>query len=306
MNMAETAQDLDVLIIGGGPAGLAAALCLGRSRRRVVVLDVGAPRHAISAEVHNFLTRDGLPPAELRTIAWQQMAAYPSVTHHRSPEPIVRLERERDHWIATDAAGASWRARAVLLATGVIDQHPDIDGYEQRWGHSIHLCPFCHGWELRDQPLAVLSSLGEHAAHMGRLLRAWSDDVVVLTHGATLDPAHEQALRDANIPIYTQHVTRLSGPGRSLDTIHLADGTSLTRRGIFAGVTQRQVPLVASLGLDTDEHGYIRVDLQQRTSLPMLWAAGDLTSRLQQVIEAAAQGNRAGALIHATLTLTPT
>ncbi len=296
-----SSQDVDVLILGGGPAGLSAALCLGRARKRAVVLDAGAPRHSVAAGVHNFLTREGMAPAELRRVAWEQLAAYPSV--ERAPEQrVTALRQEGALWVAEGEAGGRWRARAALLATGVIDEHPEVPGYAARWGRSIFMCPFCHGWEARDLPLAVMGS-GEGLAHMGPLLKGWSADVVALTHGAPLEDAHAAALRAASIPVYTAPVAALEGPGDQLDTIRLADGRALERRGLFVITSQRQVPVVASLGLAVDPMGYVQVDMHQRTSLPMLWAAGDLTSRLQQVVESAAQGLRAGALITATLNM---
>ena len=295
------AEDVDVAIIGGGPAGLSAALCLGRGQRRVVVLDAGSPRHAVAEGVHNFLTREGLPPAELRRVAWEQMAAYPSV--RRATEgPVERLSWDGSRWIVEDALDARWRARAALLATGMIDQHPDIPGYRERWGHGIHHCPFCHGWEVRGTPVAVLGA-GESPVHLGRLLRGWTDDVVVLTNGATLDDEHASQLRASGVPVDSRRVTALTGEGRSLEAIHFDDGTTLARSALFVATAQRQVPIVERLGLERTEQGYVRIDMMMQTSLPMLWAAGDLTSRLQQVIEAAAQGFRAGAMIQAKLTI---
>jgi thioredoxin reductase len=298
--MREANQDLDVLIIGGGPAGLSAALCLGRARRAVAVLDAGSPRHAVAEGVHNFLTREGMPPAELRREAWAQMAAYPSV--RRAEGRVARLAWEGERWVAEDDGGGQWRARAALLATGVVDEHPEIEGYRERWGHSIHQCPYCHGWEVQDQPLAVLAE-GDAAVHLGRLLKGWSDDVVVLTGGGALDDAQADALRSAGVEIRTGRVVALSGEGRALDAIHFDNGPPLPRRGLFVFTRQHQVPLVEALGVQRNEMGYLQVDEQMRTSLPMLWAAGDVTSRMQQVVESAAQGLRAGAMIHAVLTL---
>jgi thioredoxin reductase len=303
--MSSEIQDVDVLIVGGGPAGLSAALCLGRGRKRVAVIDAGSPRHGVAEGVHNFLTREGMAPAELRRVAWEQMAAYPSVSL-ASGRRVERLSCEGERWVAEDGRGGRFRARAALLATGVIDEHPEIPGYRERWGHSIHQCPFCHGWEVRDQAIAVLAtSAGSIAGvvHLGPLLKGWSDDVVVLTGGAALDEEQAGALREAGVEIYTQPVARLAGEGRELETIHFEDGSTLARGALFVATEQRQVPLVESLGLELSEMGSVVVDGQMRTARPMLWAAGDLTSRMQQVVESAAQGFRAGAHITATLTV---
>lgn len=287
----------DVLIIGGGPAGLSAALYLGRARQRVLVLDAQAPRHAVSEGVHNFLTRDGLPPAQLRTIAWEQLQAYPTVAHQAAT--ITSLDWDGQRWSAQAEDGlTSFSARAVILAMGMADELPAIEGIKQRWGRSVQQCPYCHGWELRDQPLAILSDDEQHAIHMAPLLKQWSEDLVVLTHGVQLGEQAQQALRALNIPLYTQEIAALEGAGHELERIILKDGSSLARQGLFIKPKQRQVALVRTLGLELNEHGFVQVDAQQLTSAPRLWAAGDLTSGFQQVLEAAAQGARAAVALH--------
>lgn len=290
-------ETIDVAIIGGGPAGLTAALYLGRGRRSAVVLDRGEPRHAVSAGVHNFLTRDGTPPAELRAIAWAQMAAYPTVTHRTTN--VRGLVRDGARWrVGTDDGDLF--AREVLLAVGVVDEHPDIPGYRERWGHAIHHCPFCHGWELRDRPLAALV-FDEAAAHYAPLLTNWSSDVVVLTHGNVMSDETRAALTARGMPIYDAKVEALEGPGRELERIRLADGTTLARQGLFVKPKQHQCDLVRDLGLALDDNGYVKIDFFGATSVPGLWAAGDLTTGYQQVVEAAAQGARAGASLVRTL-----
>ena len=299
--MSRSDEVFDVLILGGGPAGLSAALYLGRARRQAVVLDAGQPRHAASAGVHNFLTREGMAPAQLRAVAWAQLEPYATI-QHQAQTSITTLSWEESArcWTAQSQDGRRWRGRALLLATGVIDEHPRIPGYEARWGRAIHHCPFCHGWELRDQPLAVLAS-GEPAAHMARMVRGWTKDVIVLTHGQALDEATAQALKAHQIPAYTSRVASLEGPSHELTHVVLEDGQRLERRGMFVVAPQRLPTVIGAMGLTLTEAGYVEVDMQQRASLPMVWAAGDLTSRYQQVVEAAAQGGRAGAMIHATL-----
>jgi len=284
--------EFDVIVVGGGPAGLSAALYLGRARRSVVVVDEGTPRHAVSDGVRNFLTRDGMAPAALRVAAWDQMAPYATVQRHAGR--VDALRRDGTRWHAALSDGGTIVARAVLLATGVVDEHPDIPGYVERWGRSIHHCPFCHGWEMRDRSLAVLidPAMGVHLPYM---LRGWSSDVVVLTHGRALT-AEQRGELDANdLTVFEASVSELRGPDGALSEIALADGTVLAREGLFVAAPQHLPPFVASLGLALTDQGYVAVDPMHQTNLPMLWVAGDLTSRFQQVLEAAAQGGRAAA-----------
>ena len=294
-------KEFDVVVVGGGPAGLTAALCLGRARRSVVVFDVGNPRHAVARGVHNFLTRENMPPGDLRRIAWEQVAAYPSVLG-----PVRRrvrsAQRDGSTFVVEADDGEVYRTRALLIATGVQDQHPDIAGYAERWGHSIHPCPYCHGWEIREQPVAVLGD-GASVGYMAPLLRAWTDDVVALTNGAQVHADVRAELERRHIPLHEQRIVRLHGPDHTLAAVEFDDGTSLARSALFSLTPQRQVPFVRSLELQLDESGYVEVDSMMQTSREGVWAAGDSTSHLQQVVEAAAQGMRAGACINATLTL---
>lgn len=289
---------VDVVIVGGGPAGLSAALCLGRARRSVVVIDSGHPRHAVAEGVHNFVTREGIPPAELRTVGWAQIGTYPSV--RRYDGTVVALESRDGRWIATCDDRSAWVASAVLLATGVVDQHPEIRGYDALWGRSIFLCPYCHGWEVRDQPLAVLGK-GRPLADFAPLLRSWSDDVIVCTDGDPVESDVGEALSARGIQIHSTAIAEFEAKDGRLDAIRFTNGTRLARHAVFVMQTPRLVRLVADLGLALDERGYVRVDEDGLTSAPGLWAAGDLTSRRHQVVEAMAQGLRAAVAINRRL-----
>jgi thioredoxin reductase len=287
----------DVLIIGGGPAGLSAALYLGRARKTVRVIDAGSPRHAVAEGVHNLLSREGIPPAELRRIAWGQMAQFPTVSR-TSEARVSTLLWTDGRWRATTETGEVFEARTALLATGMIDIHPEIQGFAQFWGASIHHCPFCHGWEMRDEPLALQAS-GPMAAERVQLFRGWSADVVLTTHGVPLEPEQRAELARLEVPFYEQKIVALAGEGSQLDTLIFDDGTRLARRGLFTTPVQRQVPLVADLNLAADDMGFVKTDFMQRTSMPMLWSAGDLSARMQQVGESAAAGGRAaGSIVH--------
>jgi thioredoxin reductase len=226
------------------------------------------------------------------------MRAHPSVRRHEGT--VVSLERLDDRWIAARDNGESWAANAALLATGVVDQHPEIAGYDALWGQSIFHCPYCHGWEVRDQPLTVLGQ-GSSLAQYAPLLLSWSDDVVVCTNGEPLEPDLEQDLSARGLEIRTAPIAELEAKDGKLDSIRFDDGTRLARHTLFVVPSPRLPKLVADLHLDLDERGFVRVDDDGATSAPGLWAAGDLTSRRHQVMEAAAQGLRAAMSINRRL-----
>jgi thioredoxin reductase len=239
-----------------------------------------------------------MPPSDLRLVAWEQMRAHPSVSRHGGT--IVSLERCDGRWIVTGENSESWSAAAALLATGVVDQHPHIPGYDALWGRSIFHCPYCHGWEVRAQPLAVLGH-GSSVAQYAPLLTSWSDDVVVCTNGESLEQDVEHELSRHGLEIRTASIAELEAKDGKLDAVRFADGTRLSRHALFVVPSPRLPSLVADLRLDLDERGFVRVDEDGATSVPGLWAAGDLTSRRHQVIEAAAQGLRAAMAINRQL-----
>ncbi|HVV82594.1 MAG TPA: NAD(P)/FAD-dependent oxidoreductase [Kofleriaceae bacterium] len=292
----------DVVIAGGGPAGLAAALALGRARKRVLVCDAGPRRNAAAERMHNFLSRDGTPPDELRRIAREQLGRYPSVEVEDTGVRSITGERGAFH---VDAGTRLVEARRVLLATGMIDERLAIDGFAERWGHSIVQCPYCHGWEARDRPWGylLLPHTAAHAAMFAVQLRGWTREVTVFSHGAAIDDELRARLDGAGIRIETAAIARLDGDGAGLRAVTLAGGATVPCELLFAHPPQQQVGLVRELGVKLDGDGFVEVDPMRQTSIAGVYAAGDLTTRGQGAILAAAAGTHAAAAINAELTM---
>ena len=288
----------DVLIIGGGPAGLSAALYLGRCRRKVLVIDEAKPRHMVSEAVHNFITQDGTSPQAFRQQTWSQLKHYPTIERHEAKATALHFGDDQ-RW-RVNCGDVTLQGKAVLLATGVVDEHPKIDGYQAKWGGAIQQCPFCHGWEMRDRPIGLLST-DLSTGHMAPMLLNWSTDLMVFSHHNTFSTETKDLLAKLAIPLVETPIASLEGEGRTLQAIKLIDGQIIERQGLFVTTSQHQVPLVTPLKLELDDEGYLQTDELGATSQPMLWAAGDLTSRYQQVLEAAAKGARAAIGIHMAL-----
>jgi thioredoxin reductase len=289
----------NVVIIGGGPAGLAAALALGRARRRVLLVDGGVRRNAAAERIHNFVTRDGTPPDEFRGIARQQLEAYASVEVRDARVEAIQGERGAFE-VRLDTGSVN--ARRILLCTGMVDELPALDGFRELWGQSIFQCPYCHGWEVRDQSFGVLVERVE-LLEFAVLLRSWTATVVVLTNGAFAVPEPVRArLGAAGVAIDERPVRRLVPRGERLESIEFDSGNPRRLDVLFARPPQRQVALVQSLGIAVDDAGYVRVDDMLETSLPGVHAGGDLITPMQGAILAAASGTRAAAALNHALT----
>lgn len=294
----------DVAIVGGGPAGLSAALTLGRACKRAVLFDAGPPRNAAAHEIHNFVTRDGTPPAEFRRIARAQLAPYEGVevrdARVEAIEPAGALFRVRTTAGATES---TIEARRVLLCTGMIDELPAIPGYRELWGRSIFQCPYCHGWEVRGRAFGYIAPAAEWLAWAPFLL-GWSDDLVVFTSGQFAVPAQVAGdLARAGIRIEERPVLGLRAQDDQLAAVELAGGAEIAREVLFVRPPQRQTMLVASLGLALDAHGFVQIDEQLQTSVPGIHAAGDLTTMFQGALIAAAAGTRAAGVLNHALTM---
>ena len=286
----------DVVVVGGGAAGLSAALVLGRARRRVAVIDAGAPRNAPAAHMQGFLSRDGMPPTEFLAAGRAEVTGYGVDLIEDS---VVEIEAE---FVVHLAAGEVVHARRILIATGVHDELPDIPGVRERWGRDLLHCPYCHGWEVRDQPIGVLGTQPGSVLHT-QLVRQWSDDVVYFVHTSDLASADEAQLEARGVQIVRGEIAQLVVEHDRLTGVELTDGRVIARTAVF--IRPANVPhadgLVTSLGCEVDAAGFVTVDGSGQTSTPGIWAAGNVVDPRAQVITAAGAGSAAAIAINADL-----
>ncbi|WP_438853460.1 NAD(P)/FAD-dependent oxidoreductase [Agromyces sp. M3QZ16-3] len=288
-------NEFDVVIIGGGAAGLTAAVVLLRARRTVAVIDAGAPRNAPATAMHGFLSRDGMAPRELIAAGRGEVAQYGGVliddtATNAAPGFRVHL-----------AGGRELGARRLLVATGLTDEVPDIPGIHERWGRDVLHCPYCHGHEVRGEPLGVLGGNAEAVQH-ALLIRQWSDDVTLFSHTDAPSEAHRALLAARGIRLVEGVVTRIVVRDDRVRGIELADGSVIPRTAVF--VRPRFVPnsdLLFRLGCRIDGNGWVEHDVLGRTSVPGVRVAGNAADPRAQVIAAAGQGSAAAIAINAEL-----
>lgn len=291
----------DCIIVGGGAAGQSAGLVLGRARRRTLLVDAGDQSNLPAHGIGGLLGHDGRPPAELYAMGRQELSAYPSV-EMRTGE-AVSGERAEGGFVLELDDGRREPTRRVLLAAGMEYRPPSLPGLAELWGGSVFHCPFCHGWEVRDRPLAVLAR-GDLAVHKALLLRGWSDDVVLLTDGPADLGAEEQArLAAAGVAVDERSVSELVAQNGELVAVEFTDGTRLARGGLLVAATLHQRSRLAEqlgaafaaptpLGQES-----LDVDALWRTTVPGVFAAGDLSAQLPQVAGAIAAGSQAAAAV---------
>lgn len=289
---------LDVVIVGGGPAGLSAALVLGRARRRVVVIDAGRPRNLASHAVHGYLTREAVPPLELLTIAREQLRPYG--TELIDAEVVAAHKKPHGFEVVLDDASHLF-ARRLLLATGMRDRLPEVEGFEPLYGKTAHHCPFCDGWEARDQPL-VAYARGPEAGEFALLLASWSRDVLLCTDGEPLSPEWAGRLARAGIAVRTDRVTRFDGHRGHLERVVFVSGDSIARRVLFFHLgCEESTGIAERLGCRTTaEEGVVSDDFEESTQ-PGVWVAGDASKDVMLAIVAAAEGAKAAVDIHRSL-----
>ncbi|NYF54418.1 FAD-dependent oxidoreductase [Micromonospora purpureochromogenes] len=302
----------DVVVVGGGAAGLSGALTLGRSRRSVLVIDGGAPRNAPAGHVHNYLTSEGVAPAELYATGRAEVAGYGVEVVDGTVTKAHRVEglHDRARFEVELADGELVRARRLLVTTGLVDELPAIPGLAERWGRDVLHCPYCHGWEVRDQAVGVLAT-GPMTTHHALLFRQLTDDVVVFAHtGPPLAPEQAEQLAARGVRVVEGEVTGLEVTDDRLTGVRLRSGELVARQALVVGPRfAARADLLAGLGLTTSEFvvgghvfgDHVAADASGATAVPGVWVAGNVTDPQATVIAAAAAGVRAGAALNADL-----
>jgi thioredoxin reductase len=289
----------DAAIVGGGPAGLSAALTLGRCCRRVLVADGGAYRNAPAEAAHGVFTRDGAAPADLLRIAREDLAPY-DITLREGR--VTHAERTGDGFALTFEDGERVEARKLLLAAGVEDVLPEVPGLRERWGRSVFHCPYCHGWEVQGEPVGLYGR-GEDGYNLVGLLRGWSRDLVLFTDGPSGLSEEEGAhLARLGVPVREERVERLEGEGDQLEAVVLEGGERVPRTALYLKPEPRpHSDLARQLGCPSDEDGCPEAEGGGITPVPGLFVAGDLGPNVHQVLSAAASGSEAAITLNEEL-----
>jgi len=290
----------DVAIIGGSYAGLSAAMALGRSMRNVLIIDNGKPCNRQTPHAHNFITHDGETPSVIAAKAREQVLAYPTVMIQN--DLVVDVQRKTASFTLYTQSGIIYKAKKVLLATGVKDLMPDIKGFAECWGISVLHCPYCHGYEVRQTALGVLAN-GDMAYEMSKLIRHWSADLTLFTNGtSTLTAEQRQLIDKKGIPVIEKEIAEIVHEEGYLKQLVFKDGSSEIIHALFARIPfALQADNIKTLDCNLTEMGLVKVDTMQKTNVPGLYAAGDCTYPFRTLFMAVSSGGMAGASINKEL-----
>ncbi|HYD47031.1 MAG TPA: NAD(P)/FAD-dependent oxidoreductase [Terriglobales bacterium] len=290
----------DVIIVGGGPAGLSAALVLGRSRRKVLLFDSGQYRNAAARVVHGFLSRDGIDPSELRRIAREQLRPYDSV--ELKEVAVIDVRRIDRGFEVTTIDGAVVTARKLLLATGVVDEVPSVEGAAELFGCGLHQCPYCDGWEVRDQPLGVYGRGDEKGGGLALEMKQWSEEITLCSDGPSeLSPSCRERLRRRGVALREERVIRFEPAGEGIRVV-FESGAPIEFGAVFFNTGSRQQSdLAKRLGCSFDERGGVCAGQYEATDVPGVYVAGDTSRDVLLAIVGAGEGCEAAVAINSAL-----
>jgi thioredoxin reductase len=294
-------ESWDVVIAGAGPAGLSAALVLGRACRKVLLCDTGRPRSWASKKMYAFLSRDGIPPARFRDLSRRELLKYPDVRF--AAVEVRGARRQGTHFVVQLGARRRVRARKLLIATGVLDVLPPLPGIDKLFGRSVFQCPYCDGWEMRTRRVAVYGRR-QRGFQMARAMTAWTRDIMLLTNGPSGYSRDQRAeLRRNGVVLVEQLIDSLDGVRGRLKSVVLRNGDRLVRDAMFFDTpSYPQSDLAKSLGCQFNRNGGVRCGDYEATSVPGVFVAGNITRDVQLSIVAAAEGARAAFGINRSLT----
>ncbi|KAB3537529.1 pyridine nucleotide-disulfide oxidoreductase [Bacillus safensis] len=283
---------LDCAIIGGGPAGLSAALVVGRGRKQVIVFDDELPRNRVTQESHGFITNDGMTPFEIRRAGEADLQKYPNIKIKRSR--IVDIQKKEERFTLLTHEGDTFKAKKIILATGLQDILPEIEGIHDVYGKTLFSCPFCDGWELKDKALALIAE-NQRALHMAKLLSNWTKDLIVFTNGHVLAEEDKVLLTAHSIQVIDVPIVSIDQDNGQLRSLQLANGETVKREGGFvASEFKQSAPFAEKLGCQMTKNTGIETDILGRTTVSGVFACGDNLGGPAQLVLAAAAGSQAG------------
>ena len=290
----------EVIIIGGSYSGLSAAMALGRALRNVLIIDSGKPCNRFTPHSHNFITHDGAIPASVSAKAKEQVAAYPTVQF--VADIATDALKTTDGFTVITASGHTYTAKKLLIATGVIDTLPTIEGMAACWGKSVIHCPYCHGYEARNEKTAIVAN-GNAAYHYAVLLMQWTKGFNIFTNGtAYFEPEQLEKFSQHGIEVIETRIAEIQHNDGYLNNIVLQDGSSYNYTAIYTRPQNTQhCPIPEKLGCTINDMGYVVTDLLQKTNLYGVFSSGDCTTQLRSISNAVAQGTTAGAAINLEL-----
>ncbi|RZM12277.1 MAG: NAD(P)/FAD-dependent oxidoreductase [Pedobacter sp.] len=290
----------DVIIVGGSYAGLSSAMTLGRSLRKVLVIDSGSPCNRQTPQAHNFLTQDGETPAEISRKAKEQVKAYQTVSFLNAL--VTHAEKMNDNFSVKTSDGDLLHARKLIFATGLKDIMPDIPGFAECWGISVIHCPYCHGYEVRNMPTGILAN-GDDGFEFSKMILHWTKDLTLFTNEpSTLSTAQMKQLSFNRVKLHESKIESFKHDGGRLQAINLQNGTSISLSALYARIpVEQHCHIAAKLGCEMTEQNLIKVDMFQKTSIPGIFACGDNTTFMRTLSTAISMGTTAGVALNKEL-----